>query len=80
MQQIMNLYEFYVMLYNVSLNCLLLTFKWDRNTKELSRRAYSRISMIAKLNYVGVQKEDILDVYILFIRSLLEYCAMVWHS
>ena len=54
--------------------------KWDRNTKELTRRAYSRMSMITKLKYVGVKHEDLLDVYKLFIRSLLEYCAVVWHS
>ena len=24
--------------------------------------------------------EDLIDVYILYIRSILEYCSMVWHS
>ena len=41
---------------------------------------YSRLSMISKFNYVGVSTEDLLDVYVLFIRSIVEYCAVVWHS
>jgi hypothetical protein len=26
-----------------------------------------------------VSKQDILDVYTLFVRSLIEYCSVVWH-
>ena len=36
--------------------------------------------MITKLKYVGVSKEDLLDIYILFIRSVTEYCAVAFHS
>ena len=36
--------------------------------------------MLSKLKYVGVCQKDLIEVYILFIRSLLEYCAVVWHS
>ena len=54
--------------------------KWEKNTREITRNAFARMSMITKLKYVGVSKEDLLDVYILFIRSLSEYCAVVWHS
>ena len=53
---------------------------WDSNTSELCRKAYSRMSMLTKLRYAGVKTEDLLDVYKLFIRSLLEYCCVVWHS
>ena len=54
--------------------------KWDKNVKEITRKAFARMSMLTKLKYVGVPIEDLLDVYILFIRSLTEYCAVVWHS
>ena len=54
--------------------------KWDKNTRELTRKAYSRMSMLTKLKYVGVSTEDLIDIYILYIRSILEYCAVVWHS
>ena len=36
--------------------------------------------MLTKLKYVGVDKADLLDIYILYIRSVLEYCSTVWHS
>ena len=36
--------------------------------------------MITKLKYVGVSLEDLLDIYILFIRSVTEYCAVSFHS
>ena len=36
--------------------------------------------MITKLKYVGVGIEDLLDIYILFIRSVTEYCAAKFQS
>ena len=53
---------------------------WERNCQELCSKAYSRIHMLTKLKYVGTKKEDLINIYILFIRSLLEYCSVVWHS
>ena len=53
---------------------------WEKNTKEMCRKAYARMTMLTKLKYVGVPKEDLLNIYILYIRSLLEYCSVVWHS
>ena len=46
---------------------------WSRNCKEISMKALSRLSMITKLKYLGVGKEDLLDIYILFIRSVTEH-------
>ena len=54
--------------------------KWETNTKELCKSAYSRISMLTKLKYVGVSTEDLLEIYSLFIRSRAEYVSVVWHS
>ena len=36
--------------------------------------------MLTKLRYVGVNTQDLLHIYVLYIRSLLEYCSVVWHS
>jgi hypothetical protein len=44
------------------------------------KKAFARMSMLTKLKYAGVPRDDLLDVYKLFIRSLMEYCAVVWHS
>ena len=53
---------------------------WDKNTRELCKRAYARMTMLTKLKYVGTPTKDLVEVYILYIRSILEYCAVVWHS
>ena len=53
---------------------------WEKNCKELCRRAYSRLTMLTKLRYVGTSVEDLLIIYSLYIRSILEYCAVAYHS
>ena len=53
---------------------------WEKNTKEICKKAYARITMLTKLKYAGVPNEDLITVYILYIRSLLEYCSVLWHS
>ena len=53
---------------------------WTRNCREICKKAYSRLPMITKLKYAGVNTEDLLDIYKLFIRSIPEYCSVVFHS
>ena len=53
---------------------------WARNTKEVCKKAYSRLTMLTKLKYVGVSTEELINIYILFIRSCAEYCSTVFHS
>ena len=36
--------------------------------------------MLTRLKYVGVKIEDLIDVYVLYIRSVTEYCSTVFHS
>ena len=36
--------------------------------------------MLTKLKYIGVSTEDLIEIYVLFIRSLTEYCATAFHS
>ena len=53
---------------------------WDNNTREICKKAYARLTMLTKLKYAGVPAQDLITIYILYIRSLLEYCSVVWHS
>ena len=53
---------------------------WSRNVKEICVKSFSRMSMITKLKYVGVRIEDLLDIYVKYIRSLTEYCSVAFHS
>ena len=36
--------------------------------------------MLTKLKYAGVSIEDLVDIFILFIRSITEYCSVAFHS
>ena len=53
---------------------------WDFNTKQLCQKAFARINMLCKLKYVGIKREDLLTIYKLFIRSVSEYCSVVFHT
>ena len=53
---------------------------WSRHCQEICKKAYSRMSMPTKLKYVGVRFEDLIYIYILYIRSLTEYCSVSFHS
>ena len=53
---------------------------WSKNTRELVKSAYSRVSMLSKLKYTGVSMKDLLDIYSLFVRSRAEYMSVAWHS
>ena len=36
--------------------------------------------MLSKLKYAGMKTEDLIDIYILHIRSVTEYCSTAFHS
>ena len=47
---------------------------------EVVKNAYARLTILKKLVKFDVPVEDLLNIYILFIRSRLEFSAVVWHS
>ena len=53
---------------------------WEENTKQICRKAYTRVSLLTKLKHIGISIEDLLTIYILFIRSLTEYCSVAFHT
>ena len=53
---------------------------WSVNFSEICKKAYVRISVITKLKYGGVYKEDLIDIYFIFIRSRVEYCSAAFRS
>ena len=54
--------------------------KWDANTKSLVKRANSRMELLRKVASFGTSIEEKRNIYILFIRSILEQSSVVWHS
>ena len=53
---------------------------WELNTREICKKAYSRLTMLSKLKYAGIKTNDLLTIYKLYIRSVTEYCSVVFHT
>ena len=53
---------------------------WDLNTAELVKKANARMELLRKVASFGTNYEELTNMYILFVRSLLEQSATVWHS
>ena len=54
--------------------------KWNSNTKYITTKAYSRLWMIRRLKLLGASYSELVDCYTKQARSILEYCAVVWHA
>ena len=53
---------------------------WDLNTATIVRKANARMELIRRVAEFGTPIEDMKEIYILFVRSILEQSATVWHS
>ena len=53
--------------------------KWHRNTEMIAKKAYIRMQILHKLNSFCVSKDDLKEINILYIRSILEQNCQVWH-
>ena len=54
--------------------------KWDKNTEYLVKKAYSRMQLLRKVSEFTTSVEDKKEIYILYIRSILEQSSVVWHT
>ena len=54
--------------------------KWQENTKQICKKAFSGVSLLSKLKYVGINTDDLLTIYKLFIRCIPEFCSTAFHS
>ena len=54
--------------------------KWDENTSYLVKKANARMELLRKVASFGTNMEEKRNIYILFIRSILEQSCVVWHS
>ena len=53
--------------------------KWSSNTKYIVERGYSKLWMLRRLKYHGAGQDDLKDVYIKQVRSILEFAVPAWH-
>ena len=54
--------------------------KWNENTNEIVKKAYSRMELLRKIASFKPPLEDLKNIYMLYIRSILEQSCVVWHS
>ena len=53
---------------------------WDSNTDFIVKKAYKRMIILHNLFKFGLPVDELVQIYILYIRSLVENSAVVWHS
>ena len=54
--------------------------KWNENTCMTVSKASKRLHIIRVLRRGGVSAADLLAIYVAPVRSVLEYCCVVWHN
>ena len=54
--------------------------KWDTNTAFLVKKANTRMELLRKVATFSTSIEDKRNIYILYIRSILEQSCVVWNS
>ena len=54
--------------------------KWKSNTNEMVLKSYKKLWMVKRLKQHGANLEDLTDVFIKHVRSILEFGAPVWTS
>ena len=53
---------------------------WDQNISSIVKKANARMQLLRRVAGFGTPIDDLKIIYILFIRSILEQSATVWHS
>ena len=53
---------------------------WDKNTADIVKRANPRLQLLLKASEYTSDLKDLKQIYITYIRSVLEQSAVVWHS
>ena len=53
---------------------------WNQNTHNIVKKANTRMIILHKLHDFNLPIEELIEIYILFIRCMVEYCCVVWHS
>ena len=54
--------------------------KWEDNTNMLVKKANARMQLLRKCATFTRDKSELKNIYILFVRSILEQSCVVWHS
>ena len=53
--------------------------KWNNPIESVVTKASKCLYILRVLRRGGVESNDLINIYIALIRSLLEYCCVLWH-
>ena len=53
--------------------------KWSKNTDMIVKKGYQRMLILHKLYAFNIPDEDLVNIFVLYIRSILEQNCQVWH-
>ena len=53
---------------------------WHKNTRHLTQKGFQRMTILRKLYEFNVPQQDLVMIYCMYIRSLVEYNSNVWFS
>ena len=53
---------------------------WKSNTKYVTRKAYKRMTILKNLFHFKLPIPEMVEIYCLYIRSVVEQASVVWHS
>ena len=54
--------------------------RWNKNTDILVKKSYARMQILRKLYGFNIPPSDLVKIYIIYVRSLLEVSCVVWAS
>ena len=54
--------------------------KWEKNTSFIVKKANKRLELLRRISNFGADSDNLKNIYILYIRSLLEQSCILWHS
>ena len=55
-------------------------FSFKSNTEFITKKAYRRMIILKNLYHFNLPLSDMIEIYCLYIRSVVEQAAVVWHS
>ena len=54
--------------------------RWSKNTQNIVKKANKRMELLRKISSFGATLSELTNIYVLYIRSLLEQSCTVWNS
>ena len=54
--------------------------KWNVNTEHIVRMGFKKLWILRRLKANGANRSEIWDIHLKYVKSLLEYSTVVWHS